>query len=208
MPSPIAHSLMGIAVGAACLCPRAGSEPVLTRAWALRWPLLGCGLLANAPDLDFLPGIWTGEFNAFHHGYSHSLGWVLLFALAVWCLGRGIGKPWRWPAYGVIVVVLVSHLIADVVCEDPAPPYGVMLFWPVHDGWVMSPVSVFARMEKATLGAVFQPSNIGPALREFGIGLGLCGMVWGLTSWRSGKRPEAKASPCTGPQVEPLDDLP
>ena len=37
--------------------------------------------IANAPDLDFLPGLIIGKPNLYHHGISHSLGIGILFSL-------------------------------------------------------------------------------------------------------------------------------
>ena len=38
-------------------------------------------LFANAPDLDFVPGILLGDPGAYHHGISHSLGFALMVAV-------------------------------------------------------------------------------------------------------------------------------
>lgn len=182
MPSPIGHSLVGAALAVVCLMRRDAKGPLVRRVWNLRWPLLGCALLANAPDLDFVPGLLVGNFNAFHHGYSHSLGWVLLFSTSVWWMGKGCGQACHAGTWAVILAVVLSHLVADFLCEDGSPPYGVMFFWPLHDGWYVSPISVFAAMKKDTVAAVFQWSNLGPACREMVIGFLLFGS---MLAWKS-----------------------
>src|SRR6266540_3200703 len=73
MPSPIGHSIMGYIIYGSTTKPVAGK----------RWRRLGLYLLiANAADLDFLPGLLIGDPNRYHHGISHSLGFAVLIALA------------------------------------------------------------------------------------------------------------------------------
>lgn len=50
---------------------------------------------ANAPDLDFIPGIFTGHANRFHHGISHTLGFSVLFALSMYLISRCKRKKGR-----------------------------------------------------------------------------------------------------------------
>src|SRR4029450_4324861 len=66
------------------------------------WLLAGAVLFANAPDLDFLPGLAVGDPDAFHRGVTHTLGAAVVGAAAVWLLalcGRAAPPPsspaWR-----------------------------------------------------------------------------------------------------------------
>ena len=74
MPSPIGHSLAGLAVGWATNRPGRPLRPLLAQAATL-------AALSVAPDLDLLWGRHSRE--------THSLGAALIVAgLAAW---------WRWP---------------------------------------------------------------------------------------------------------------
>ncbi len=154
----------------------------MQQAWSLRWLILGCVALANAPDVDFIPGLLSGELNRLHHGYTHTLGWCLLVGVGVRCLGGGFGKHGGWTALVVIIACLCSHLVADYLCEDRSAPFGILLGWPFDTRWCLSPISIFGAMSKQTLGSVFSVENLGPALREAWIGGGMVALVVG---WKS-----------------------
>lgn len=51
---------------------------------AHRWRHIALYLFAtNAPDLDFIPGLFLGDPDLYHHGVSHSIGFGVLFASAL-----------------------------------------------------------------------------------------------------------------------------
>lgn len=188
MPSPIGHSLIGCATGILLLVPRSVPRDLARALWTARWALLACAAVANAPDLDFIPGLLAGDLNAFHHGPSHSLVWAGLLAVALGALARevrpGIG---RFVA-GAVFLLVAGHLVADWLCQDYAEPYGIMPFWPVSTSHHIAPVSVFHAMEKATLGEVFTEANLGPARREFWIGV-TCMAAAVALKWRRVPQP-------------------
>ena len=62
MPSPIAHSLAGVALYQV--------RPERRHQLALLALLV---VAANLPDLDFIPGMIMGNADRYHHGPSHSL---------------------------------------------------------------------------------------------------------------------------------------
>ena len=77
MPSPIGHSLTGWLTAAW----RDGSfKPVHPGRFLLYV------VVANGPDLDFIPGLLTGAPNLYHHGRSHSLGAGILFVCGCFLL--------------------------------------------------------------------------------------------------------------------------
>lgn len=130
---------------------------------------------ANAPDLDFLPGVIVGRFGAYHHGASHSLVAILLFTLLVymfvrvlkvkvsslWLLGAGL-------AYG-------SHILLDLFTGDKAFPYGMQLFWPFSPQYVIAPFSIFSPIHhggatenlQASLPLLFSRHNLMAVGLEF-----------------------------------------
>ena len=72
MPSPIGHSLVGLIVFH------------YFKQKNLKWSFLSIVLVilvSNLPDFDFIPGILLGEPNRFHHGISHSFGFVIMITV-------------------------------------------------------------------------------------------------------------------------------
>ena len=129
MPTPIGHALAGVAVGAVLSRKRPFISPGRD--------LVMFSLLAQVPDLDFIPGILVGRPDAYHHGISHSLGACLLLGLITGLWGwRKKADPadpaWpralRWGIMGFLVVF--SHLILDALNLDTRPPHGLPLWWP------------------------------------------------------------------------------
>ena len=160
MPSPVGHSLIGLSVGLLYAWPR-GRWP--GGFWATvqrhRFPLFLSLMLANLPDIDYVPGILTGDLNAYHHQFTHTLGWVVLVAAGVWM----IWKAYR-PDVGVreavfVFACLASHVIADAFTDDSSYPFGVMLLWPVTAEYYISPQYIFPRPLKADWGEVFDWHN-------------------------------------------------
>ena len=151
-----------------------------------RWPLLACMVAANLPDVDFIPGLLIGEFNAFHHGPSHSLLWAIGVGVGCWliaeAMGSGKSRFKGWLAFALVT----SHLAADYLCEDRSAPFGIMVFWPMSDQFFLFSHPIFHAMSKSTLVEVFTSENVGPALREAWIGglLIVSVLCWKLLPFR------------------------
>lgn len=178
MPSPVGHSLLGLAMGVAWLLPRARTRELARHAWRLRWPLLGCVALANAPDLDYVPGIATGDFNAYHHACTHSIGWCALVAAGIWCLLRARRAETDLSALGWLAAILLSHLAADLVTADRRPPFGLMALWPFDDRFYISPVTMFAHLRKRTYAEFLQWHNVRAVLLEAAWCLPVLALAW------------------------------
>ena len=171
-------------MGIVLLVPRCRWQRLAGTLWQARWGLLACAIIANAPDLDFIPGLLMGAFNAFHHGPSHSLFWALLVAMGVGALVQAF-RPETWMVTaGVVFALIAGHVGADWSCQDLAAPYGVMLFWPFDLTYYLSPAPVFLAMEKATLSDVFTAANLGPARHELAVG---CACIVAALATRLGK---------------------
>jgi membrane-bound metal-dependent hydrolase YbcI (DUF457 family) len=127
MPSPIAHSLVGLTIGHL-------PEPMRGR---LLW--VGLALFAaNAPDLDFLAGLVSGSINAYHGGPSHSLGAALAFsALASLVLRRQGCRPAL--VFAVSFAIYTSHILLDMACEASPTRPGLPLFWPLSNASFLFP---------------------------------------------------------------------
>lgn len=140
MPSPIGHFLMGASLYA--------DRPAEGRRSALE--LAAFVFFANAPDLDFIPGILTGHAHAFHRGGTHSLVFAVVAALAVALVfswrGRAAAVRWgRMAFFGIL-----SHVVLDYFCA-PSASLGVSLFWPLSAERFASEPSIFPLLSSETI---------------------------------------------------------
>lgn len=179
MPSPVGHSLIGLTLGVAWLVPPGTFREVSRAAWSLRWPLVGCIALGNLADVDYVPGICTGEINAFHHYFTHTPGWCLLVAAGIACWGRFARSVRGVQLFLWSAAILLSHLAADIVCEDGREPRGIMALWPLSDSFFISPVSVFTHLRKDEWSDFLQWHNAYAVAREIVVCLPLlAAAVW------------------------------
>ena len=149
MPSPVGHSLAGLI--AYQIAPEIDG---MARRQVIALYLFA----ANAPDLDFIPGLMVGDPNRFHHGVSHSSGLALLFAIAVSLILRLRRREWRWKQFLVFLGLYLSHLLLDYLSEDHSAPYGVPLFWPASKAYYMAPLPLFPDIDRSNATADFFPS--------------------------------------------------
>jgi membrane-bound metal-dependent hydrolase YbcI (DUF457 family) len=98
-------------------------------------------LLANAPDLDFVPGWLLGHPGMFHRGVTHTLAAVVAVTLAGALLWRGgdlasarLTALWAGVTYG-------SHLLLDYFTTNARPPHGGPFLWPLSDAYWIAPVT-------------------------------------------------------------------
>ncbi len=138
MPSPVAHSLVSMAL----VAPKPEKEPWVK--WVGFWVVMG-----NFADLDFIPGILIGAPSRFHHGLSHSLLFAVSLAVVAYLLYPAFFKGHRaacWP----FLAVPFSHLFLDMMTRDTVAPYGLPLFWPFSHHTVRFPFWVFLNMNRGT----------------------------------------------------------
>ncbi len=187
MPSPVGHSLAGLALAA--LASFRGRDPEWRRTLCRYWKPAAAGiLLANLPDIDYLPGLLTGDFNAFHHVYTHSLGWILLTSagLAALAFGLGHSRPGRWFVFPF--VLQLSHLVMDMLTDDGRPPFGILFLWPFRSDHWISPQPLFMRIHKADLSELFQWANAAAVGVEilWCLPFAVLAVWWGLRRIRTG----------------------
>lgn len=134
MPLPLAHTLAGVAV----------YKGVDADGTLASWPrLLLAVVIANAADLDYVPGVLAGEPNLYHHvGFSHSGVFALAAGPVVAWLAAAVGRRWpvasqRFSAVSgtalMVSLLLLSHVVLDSFNRDLRPPAGVPMFWPLSD---------------------------------------------------------------------------
>jgi len=148
MCSPVGHSLAGYAFYQAC-----GGKGKLARNW---WKIVLYIFAANAPDLDFLPGIFVGDANRFHHGISHTLGFSLLFALCMYMIPRFRTKK----DFAIFFSLYFGHVVIDFLTADSSTPFGVMFFWPFTQKYFISSFSLFSDIHHLFLSDLFDLHNI------------------------------------------------
>src|SRR5438105_8883139 len=98
--------------------------------------------VANAPDLDFVPGLVLGHPAAYHRGVTHTVAAVVVVAaiagMAVRWRGGGPGRARR--VAGWMAALWASHLVLDYFTSNVVPPSGARFFWPFSDRYWIAPV--------------------------------------------------------------------
>src|SRR5206468_1583553 len=119
----------------------------------------------NAPDLDFIPGLFIGEPNRFHHGPSHSLAFAALFGLSLGLVLHAMKIDSIRRGFPILVGLCLSHIGLDCLSIDTAAPYGMPLFWPVSHAYYYKAAIAFLpdiRRSNSTTSFVtslFSPHN-------------------------------------------------
>jgi inner membrane protein len=159
MATPFGHSVAGYVAYKASRVANEDGPP---------WLLFLSVFMANAPDLDFLPGLLAGSPALYHQGISHSL--ATGFIVSVSAAGAYALMGWRFlPVFGLCFSSYFSHLLIDLFGPDGRSPYGIPLLWPITDRYFMSPISLFLGMHHAGytdasvvewLGGILQPYNL------------------------------------------------
>ena len=149
MPTPVGHALGGLAAYLAAPPTKKAQQD---------WTLLGATLLAALlPDLDLAIGSFAGR--SYHHYFTHSLGFSVLFAgIAFWAMGRMGRAPAGRDAL-VMASGYVSHILLDLLGKDTTPPFGVQLLWPFSDAFFISPVPVFSDVWRGSPAVTFGLHN-------------------------------------------------
>jgi inner membrane protein len=183
MPSPIGHSLAGYAVGK-FIGEENGRE--------LLYQVAGTIIMANLPDLDFLPGVLLNRPALFHEGIFHSFGFALFFSLLGAAIAWQFGKPVR-QTFLLGLIAYSSHLLLDMLQPDGRPPYGIPLLWPISRMYFISPIPLLpgvhhvASTSATTLDLVrglLDPHN----LWAIGLEVGLFGSLIILGEWLQRKK--------------------
>ncbi len=201
MPSPVGHSLLGIAVGSAGRA-RWRSPSV--------WLLLGASIVAaNLPDLDIVVSQATdmsGTFLLRHRGPAHSLGGALVFGLLVYLAARllAVRAPGRLAL--TLSAAYVSHLALDLLNADLRPPYGIPLLWPLTERYVVGP-AIFLNIDWAHRSGWFTWHTLAALALEAALLAPLSALSLWLV-WRGepgGHAPATPPAPGAGHERAPLE---
>ena len=161
MPTSIGHTFAGIFLKETKIFSPANT--------ALK-SLLVSVILANLADIDFLPGLFLGNPNRFHHGVTHSLGATLVTGL-VFGFYFYAKRNQFWTPFVFSGLLYLSHVVLDFLTVDTSPPQGVPIFWPLSAKYYLSPISVFSSVHKDSSSATFFQSlfvseNVWTVFRE------------------------------------------
>src|SRR6266496_4632261 len=146
MPSPFGHSAVGLT---AYLATSKQDQPFCWRRMAVYL------LAANAPDLDFIPGLLAGEPDRFHHGASHSLCFAAIFALLIGLLLHMTKIESIQRGIPILFGLYLSHLGLDCLSIDTAEPYGMTLFWPVSHAYYKAAIGVLPDIRRCNSSNYF-----------------------------------------------------
>jgi len=161
MPTPLAHGVAGIA---AMRTARGTATPLKLAVAAF--------VIAQLPDIDFVPGLLVHNVGAFHRGATHSLAGALFASLIIAAvmrrlsprlLGRAVAPeplPF-WLCYAFVLPVYLSHIALDLVSLDVVDNSGLMLWWPVTREYVSAPLPLPAALTS------FFDLEFGPTSAEF-----------------------------------------
>jgi membrane-bound metal-dependent hydrolase YbcI (DUF457 family) len=201
MPSPVAHSIAGLAIAHFALRRRqrpsgeqrsrqSGDSSLQQVFW-----FVALVFAANAADLDFLPGFLIGDPNRFHHRATHTLLAVLLFGLGTTAVARLAGfGPWR--RFGVSMgLSYFTHIALDLVTLGTKEPYGMEIFQPFSSEPLMAPIHLFLDIRREGDLTTFVPSlaqwhNAEAIVRELLIMGGLWAVYWVISSLPERKTPQ------------------
>jgi inner membrane protein len=106
-------------------------------------------VMANVPDLDFLPGLLLGSPALYHRGVTHSVGVALLVSVVVAWVFSFRGQSFR-TALWLGVMAYLSHLLIDFFGPDGRWPYGQPVLWPISQGYFSSPRPLLLGMHHAS----------------------------------------------------------
>ncbi len=159
MASPIAHTFAGFWT---FLILAAQLKTRLAAQWRQWLPRLGVlVLIANLPDLDFLPVLFDGNAKNLHHSFTHSLTFAILISLALSCAWRI--APGFWRSTLLYFTAYSSHLLIDFFTGTKLgwthTGFGMPLFWPWSKEF-SSPLILTFGVRHKDFAALFSLDNV------------------------------------------------
>src|SRR5262252_8840811 len=138
MPTPVGHSLAGIAVALASGRRRRFRD---FRGFLASPTTVLCVAVATLPDVDLL-------FPGFHRTATHSVTATIVVAvIAAAVTARATSRTSgttdalrriAWPVVVMVAAAHGSHLLLDWLNCDPSQQPGIEALWPISDRWFSS----------------------------------------------------------------------
>lgn len=146
MPTPIGHSLISLIF----------FKKFKHQLYKLSWyDIFVFILLGNIADIDFLPGYLIGFPSKFHHTFTHSIVFSLFIGSAFGFIYYLFNKKSLIKVSLIFCLVCFSHVLADFFGVDTSFPFGVQMFWPIWDGYIISPVPIFLDITRSSNSSDF-----------------------------------------------------
>lgn len=182
MPSPVGHSLSGIA---AYLLFIRGK-----RSYLLLFLFI---VLANLPDFDFIPGWFANEPNLFHRGLSHSFFMIGVVGVLVGIVARLAGSRRSFLAAGSVIFLCSLHVVLDLFSVDYGTPPGFKILWPFSEDYFISPTVIFMNIIRSPvreefIQSLFNTHNLKAIINEAILFLPLLLLIWSLQGSRRKSR--------------------
>lgn len=140
MPSPVGHSIAGLAV--ALISPKKKNRQVLFLA-------IFCVIFATVPDIDFIPGLLMNRPALFHGDFTHSIGFAFVISAVAAVILRLKGLS-ILSTFTLGFTSYLTHLLLDLFNPDGRPPYGIPLLWPISETYYLSPWTMFTGVQHAS----------------------------------------------------------
>jgi hypothetical protein len=164
MPSPLGHSLAGLAAGWAVASPATGRRALVVQSAAFM-------ALGAAPDLDLL-------FNR-HRYETHSIGAAVL--------AGALAAALRWPlastrlrTFLAATAAWATHPLLDMLAPDHWPPIGVMALWPFSHRFCIAGIEIFLPIGREWRSAAVWWMDARAGAREMLVLLPIVALVWWL----------------------------
>ncbi len=156
-------------------------------------------VLANLPDIDFLFGIGDpANWDALHHGFTHSFVAAFLVALVVTGVWRIAGNFWR--SFFLCFLAYSSHLVIDFFTGAKlgwnSTGYGIPLFWPWNKDF-SSPLILIVGVKHKDFPALFSVDNVQSSFYELLIFSAITPVLVAL--WVRDQKKHAMAHKCKTP---------
>jgi membrane-bound metal-dependent hydrolase YbcI (DUF457 family) len=175
MPSPVAHSLVGL--GAVLLTtPKDTSfKHLINKHYKKLFLFI---FLANLPDIDMVAGLFfmNGNVHVFHGQLSHSF-------LAAFLMAAGIAFIWPLDSFKrtflMAFILITLHDLMDFCASSDLshPGAGVQLFYPWKER-IASPVPIFYGFRHQTLNQLVSFHNLKVVALEIVLWGGINGIIF------------------------------
>ena len=193
MPSPLGHTLAGLAVG---WCATDWSvEPR-----ASRWSpfVIGCAFAAAAPDLDLL-------YPPIHRLFTHSVGVTLVVIIIAGAVTRQVTGRVNWRIVLALAAAHASHVVLDWMGTDRFPPAGIQALWPFSHQFYISGWDIFPNVERRLWRPDAFAVNLHAALMEVVIVGPVAVLSWVATRTRRSRAPTSGQAGRQPPSVAAVD---
>jgi membrane-bound metal-dependent hydrolase YbcI (DUF457 family) len=162
MPSPVGHALAAMILNEIPAAREQRRRPLI-----LLWMLA----VSSFPDLDIVAGMLFNQFLLFHRGLSHSLGFILLYAIMVsagtWAILKHVGASWPQfrfrQIFGWSLLLLTVHLFLDYLTVTRlASPF----LWPLIAAPIPRTVQILLPIRCLAIRDIFSLVNLHVVLFE------------------------------------------